>query len=148
MARLHEFQGKKLLKKFNITIPEGKVVSSPEEAMNFVSKIGKPVVLKAQIWTTKRASIGGIQFADTPEETFRKAKKLFSLKVKNFYVEKVLVEEKLKISQEFYTGIIIDDSEKKLEILFSRLIKFTKIIRIIPTELWPRFVNTTLAIIA
>lgn len=119
MARLHEFQGKKLLKKFNITIPEGKVVSSPEEAMDFVSGIGKSVVLKAQIWTTKRASIGGIQFADTPEEAFKKAKKLFSLKIKNFYVEKVLVEEKLKISQEFYTGIIIDDSEKKLEILFS-----------------------------
>ena len=77
MARLYEFQGKELLKKFKIFVPTGKVVSSAKEAMNFASEIGKSVVLKAQVWTTKRASVGGIQFANSPNEAFEKARELF-----------------------------------------------------------------------
>ena len=119
MARLHEFQGKELLKKFNINIPKGKVASSIEEVKSIVSEIGLPVVLKAQIWTTKRASMGGIQFADSVEEAVEKSKKLFALRVNNFKVEKILIEEKLNITQEFYASIIIDDSKKQPLILFS-----------------------------
>ncbi len=119
MARLFEFQGKELLKQAKISVPEGKVVRSAEEAREVAASIGKPVVLKAQVWTTKRASMGGIQFADSPAEAFEKAQGLFQLKVKNFAVEQVLVEEKLDIAEEYYTGIISDDNSKQPLILFS-----------------------------
>jgi len=119
VARLFEYQGKELLKAFKISVPEGRVASSPGEVKEIAAEIGKPVVLKAQMWTTKRASLGGIQFADTADEAFEKAEDLFRLSVKGFRVEKVLVEEKLAIQEEFYTGIIIDDTSKSPLILFS-----------------------------
>jgi len=119
MARLHEYQGKELLKKYKIPVPEGRLCSAPEEVKTAAEEIGKPVVLKAQVWTTGRAGIGGIKFAESPDEAFVLSKKMFLLKVKNFKVEKVLVEEKLDIAREFYAGIIIDDNLKSPVIIFS-----------------------------
>ncbi|GBD93304.1 succinyl-CoA ligase [ADP-forming] subunit beta [bacterium BMS3Abin05] len=119
MARLYEYQGKELLKQFKIPVPAGRVASSAGEVRAIAEELGRSVVLKAQVWTTRRASMGGIQFADSPAEAHEKAKDLFGLVVKGFRVEKVLVEEKLAIKQEFYTGIIIDDTSKMPLILFS-----------------------------
>lgn len=121
MARLHEYQGKELLQNSKIPTPNGSVCQTPDEVFKAATKIGKPVVLKAQVWTTGRAGIGGIQFANTPDEAKRVSKKLFGLAVKNFVVDQVLVEEKLAIKQEFYTGIIIDDRERQPVIIFSAI---------------------------
>ncbi|MBE0460355.1 MAG: acetate--CoA ligase family protein, partial [Candidatus Aminicenantes bacterium] len=55
MARLYEYQSKFLLKEEGIRIPEGDVASSPEEACKIAQVIGKPVVLKIQVWSTGRA---------------------------------------------------------------------------------------------
>ena len=76
MARLYEFQSKKLLKAAGIPVPEGDVATSPDEAYRIAEKIGKPVVLKIQVWVTGRAGIGGIQFAKTPDEAREKARQL------------------------------------------------------------------------
>lgn len=72
MARLFEYQSKALLKQDGIPVPEGGVASSPEEASLLAAKIGRPVVLKIQVWVTGRAGLGGIQFADTPVEAKKK----------------------------------------------------------------------------
>ncbi|HEX9653805.1 MAG TPA: ATP-grasp domain-containing protein, partial [bacterium] len=121
MARLHEYKGKELLRNGKIPTPNGVVCKSSEEVFKAAQKIGRPVVMKAQVWTTGRAGIGGIQFANTPAEAKRLSKKLFGLTVKNFVVDQVLVEEKLVIKQEFYTGIIIDDRERQPVIIFSAI---------------------------
>ena len=68
MAKLYEYQSKALLKEGGIRIPKGGVASSPEEVYEITQQIGKPVVLKIQVWVTGRAGLGGIQFADTPGE--------------------------------------------------------------------------------
>jgi len=119
MARLHEYQGKEILRKFKIPVPEGKICSTPEEVKAAAKEIRAPVVLKAQVWTTGRAGIGGIKFADSPEEAEKLSTEIFGLKVKNFKVENILIEKKLSITQEFYTGIIIDDNLKSPVIIFS-----------------------------
>jgi succinyl-CoA synthetase beta subunit len=67
VARLYEYQSKALLKEGGIRVPEGGVVFTPEEAKVLAAKIGRPVVLKMQVWLTGRAGMGGIQFAQTPE---------------------------------------------------------------------------------
>jgi succinyl-CoA synthetase beta subunit len=82
-------------------------------------KIGKPVVIKMQVWVTGRAGLGGIQFADTPEEAASKARELLGRKVKNFVVDKVLVEEKLDIQAEYFAGLVIDDARKCPLLVFS-----------------------------
>ena len=119
MARIYEFQSKKLLKEAGIRIPEGGVASSPEEAWSIAAKIGKPVVLKIQVWVTGRAGLGGIKFADTPQEAKEKAASLLGMQVKNFIVEKILVEEKLDIDTEYFAGLVIDDAGKCPVLIFS-----------------------------
>ena len=119
MARLHEYQGKELLKQHKISTPHGRLANSIDEVEEILTEIGFPAVLKAQVWSTKRAKMGGIQFADTLESALESAEKLFKLKVSHFQVDSVLVEEKLDILSEYYCGLIIDDSKKQPVMIFS-----------------------------
>jgi len=119
VARLYEYQGKSLLQKHGITIPSGKVAESVAEVRQIVAQLGVPVVMKIQVWATGRAELGGIQFADSLQEAAQKAERLFGMQVKNFVVNKLLVEEKLAIENEFYAGITIDDTLGQPVILFS-----------------------------
>jgi len=112
MARLYEYQGKEILKKAGITVPKGKCVISPEEARTAAQEIGKPVVVKAQVWTTGRFKAGGIKFANNPEGAEQAAEQLIGRKVKGLEVERVLVEEQLDIDREFYVGVIVSNSHK------------------------------------
>ena len=121
MARLYEFQGKKLLESSGILIPEGGVAQTPDQARRIAEQIGKPVVLKIQVWVTGRAAIGGIKFADTPDQAEDEADGLLGMKVKNFTVDHVLVEEKLAIKNEFFTGIVINDADKSPAVIFSSI---------------------------
>jgi succinyl-CoA synthetase beta subunit len=119
MARLFEYQSKTLLKQGGIPVPAGDVASTPEEARHIAKSIGRPVALKIQVWVTGRAGIGGIQFADSPEEAETKARGLLGMKVKNFVVERILVEEKLDIQAEYFAAVIIDDASKRPLLIFS-----------------------------
>ncbi len=119
MARLHEFQGKAIFGDNGIPIPNGRAAHSSEEAKAIAGEIGKPVVIKIQAWTTGRASIGGIKFANSPEEAFKLSDSMFGIKVRNFSVDTLLIEEKLEISSEYYASIIIDDAVKKPLVIFS-----------------------------
>jgi succinyl-CoA synthetase beta subunit len=112
VVRLYEYQGKELLKTVGVPTPEGAVASTPKQAKEIAEKIGKPVVIKAQIWATGRFKAGGIKFANNPDETEAAAKEILGSEIKGFIVDKVLVEEKLDIEKEFYAGIIVDDSCK------------------------------------
>jgi succinyl-CoA synthetase beta subunit len=110
MARLYEYQGKKILKEANVTVPNGDVASTPDEAKAISERLNKPVAVKVQIWAGGRGKAGGILFADNPQEAYTIAKKLLGSEIKSLRVEKVLVEEKLDIEKEFYASIIIDPS--------------------------------------
>lgn len=119
VARLYEYQSKQILKAAGIPVPRGEVVLTPDDAGRAAEKIGVPVVLKIQVWLTGRAGLGGIQYADSPEEAAKVASELLGKKVKNFVVEKILVEEKLRITAEYFAGLVIDDVQKCPLLLFS-----------------------------
>lgn len=112
MARLFEYQGKQLLRGSKMPVPQGEVATTPEQARAIAEKIGKPVAIKVQIWAGGRGKAGGIQFAQTPAEAEEVAGKLLGSEIKKLKVEKVLVEEKLDIDQEYYAGVIIDPSRE------------------------------------
>jgi len=112
MARLYEYQGKDIFKKSGITIPEGQVVKTPEDAKKEAEKIGKPVVIKAQVWAGGRGKSGAVRFADTPDEAAKVAGEILGMEVKGLEVKQVLVEEKLDIAQEFYAGVIINSARE------------------------------------
>lgn len=110
MARIFEYQGKELLRKAGVRVPAGEVAASAAEAREIARKIGQPVVVKAQVWATGRFGAGGIKFAADPEEAFRAAQEMLQIKIKGQPVKKVLVEEKLDVTHEYYAGIVIDGS--------------------------------------
>ena len=112
MARIYEYQGKEVLRKEGIPVPSGKCVASAEEARKAAQEIGRPVVVKAQVWATGRFKAGGIKFANTPEEAGRVAGEMIGSTVKGLPVGKVLVEEQLGIEKEFYAGVIVSNSYK------------------------------------
>lgn len=109
MARLHEYQGKAILQKAGLTVPRGRVARNPQEARAAAAELACPVVIKIQAWTTGRAAIGGIAFADTPEEAARHAERLLAIRVGLFPVTHVLIEEKLAFARELFLSLSIDD---------------------------------------
>ncbi len=119
MARLHEYQGKELLKQFKIPVPKGGVARTAEEARRLAEEIGGEVMVKAQAWVTGRAGLGGIKKASNPDQAEEAARQMLGMKIKNFTVEQVLVEQKLEIAREFYAGVIIDDAAQQPVVLFS-----------------------------
>jgi len=112
MARLYEYQGKEVLSKIGIPVPKGRSVASSSEAGKVAEEIGKPVVIKAQIWATGRFKAGGIKFARTPAEAEEAAGSLLGAEIKGLKVEKVLIEEQLDVAREFYVGVIVSNSYK------------------------------------
>jgi succinyl-CoA synthetase beta subunit len=110
MARLYEYQGKQLLKKAKVPIPQGEVAATPQEAGKIAEKIGKPVAVKVQVWAGGRGKAGGIKIAEHPRDAQIAAQNLLGSEIKQMKVEKVLVEEKLNIDKEYYVGVIIDSS--------------------------------------
>jgi len=112
MARLYEYQGKEIFKNSGITIPEGEAVTTPEDAKKAAERIGKPVVVKAQVWAGGRGKSGAVRFADTPDEAAKVAGEILGMEVKGLEVKQVLVEEKLDIAQEFYAGVIINSARE------------------------------------
>jgi len=113
MVRLHEYQGKQLLREARVPVPVGKIATTPDEARKVAEEIRKPVAIKVQVWATGRFKTGGIKFASTPEEAEKAAAELLGSEVKGSKVDKVLIEEKLDISEEYYAGVIVDPSASR-----------------------------------
>ncbi len=121
MARLHEYQGKEILRQFKVKTPMGFLASTPEEAAQAAKKVGGRTVVKGQVWLTSRAALGAIQFAEDETEAKTRAASILGLKLNDFAIEQVLVEEVIDIQREFYAGIIIDDSAKAPVMIFSSI---------------------------
>ena len=100
MARLYEYQGKQLLKKMKVPVPQGEVAATPQEARKIAERVGKPVAIKSQVWAGGRGKAGGIKFAQTPDEAEKAAKEILGMEIKKLVVEKVLVEEMLAVDKE------------------------------------------------
>lgn len=111
--KLYEYMGKDLFRRYSIPTPKGQVVTSPEEAAQVAAELG-PVVIKIQVLAGKRGKGGGIRFADSPQEAERQAGELFGRGV-----ERLLVEERLKIDQEYYLSLTVDGARQKPLLLAS-----------------------------
>jgi succinyl-CoA synthetase beta subunit len=96
MARLHEYQGKEILAANGFKIPRGRAASSADDAVAAAKELGGEVVIKIQAWTTGRAGIGGVAFAEKPDDVRAHAARMLAMKVGQFPVEAVLVEEKTR----------------------------------------------------
>src|SRR5207247_10240927 len=119
MARLHEYQGKAILAANGFKGPRGRTASSAEEAVAIAKEFGGEVVIKIQAWTTGRAEIGGVVFAKSADDVRAHAERMLSMKVGQFPVEAVLVEEKIDVDLELFLSFAIDDAARAPMIIFA-----------------------------
>src|SRR5436309_4109077 len=119
MARLHEYQGKAILAANGFKIPHGRVVTTADDAVAAARELASEVVIKIQAWTTGRAGIGGVAFAKKADDVRDHAARMLAMKVGQFPVEAVLVEEKIDIEREFFLSFAIDDAGRAPVIIFA-----------------------------
>ena len=110
---IHEYQAKELLRAEGVPIPHGDVARTAEEAEAIARRIGRTVVVKAQVHAGGRGKAGGVKLAKTPEETREVASKILGMQIKGLTVEQVLVTAAEDIASEAYVGIIVDRAAKK-----------------------------------
>ena len=110
---IHEYQAKEILRGLGAPIPPGEVATTSAEAEAIASRIGKPVVVKAQVHVGGRGKAGGVKLAKTPAEARERADAILGMQIKGLTVEKVLVTEAADIVSEAYVGIILDRASKK-----------------------------------
>ena len=114
--KIHEYQGKELLKKFGVPVPRGIVARTPDEAFEAAKELAcVPVVVKAQIHAGGRGKGGGVKLAKSAEEARDIARKMLGMKLVTHQtgsegreVRVLLIEEGLPIDKEFYLGIVLD----------------------------------------
>ena len=114
--KIHEYQGKELLKKFGVPVPRGIVARSPEEAYSAAKELGtQVVVVKAQIHAGGRGKGGGVKLAKSPDEAREIARQMLGMNLVTHQtgpegreVRVLLIEEGLPIDKEFYLGIVLD----------------------------------------
>jgi succinyl-CoA synthetase beta subunit len=114
--KIHEYQGKKLLKKYGVPVPRGFVARTPEEAEAAAVELGTDmVVVKAQIHAGGRGKGGGVKLAKSPADAKEIASQILGMQLVTHQtgsegreVKTLLVEEGLPIDKEFYLGIVLD----------------------------------------
>ncbi len=115
--KVHEYQAKELLAKYDIPTPRGRSTHSAEEAVAIAKEIDGPVAVKAQIHAGGRGKGGGIKVAKTPDEARKVAADIIGMTLvtpqtgpQGKLVKRVLVEEQLDIERELYVSVVIDNS--------------------------------------
>jgi succinyl-CoA synthetase beta subunit len=116
---LFEYQGKELLRKFDVPVPEGRVAKTPEEAFEAAKFLGGKVVVKAQVLVGGRGKQGGVKVVESPEEARDAAEKIFEITFTDQEgrgaqkAPRVLVERAGELKAEYYCSILVDRTERK-----------------------------------
>lgn len=114
--KIHEYQGKELLKEYGVAVPHGIVARTPAEAEQAAKELGTEiVVVKAQIHAGGRGKGGGVKLAKSPAEVREIAEQMLGMTLVTHQtgaegreVKTLLIEEGLPIDREFYLGITLD----------------------------------------
>jgi succinyl-CoA synthetase beta subunit len=110
---LFEYQGKELLRRFDVPVPEGRVAKTPDEARDAARGLGGNVVVKAQVQVGGRGKAGGIKLAASPDDAAEVADQILGMDIKGHTVKRVLVERAGDIKAEYYAAFLLDRSERR-----------------------------------
>jgi len=126
-VKIHEYQAKEVLARYGVTVPRGRVASTPQEARAIAQELGGRAVVKAQVHAGGRGKAGGIRLAETPEQAEQHARDLIGSRLvtpqapQGVPVHKVLVEEAISIAQEYYLGITLDRARQRDVVMVSAM---------------------------
>jgi succinyl-CoA synthetase beta subunit len=119
-VKIHEYQGKQLLRKYGVPVPVGIAAMSVDEALAAIPKVQEQagtqvVVVKAQIHAGGRGKGGGVKVAKTRAEAEEAVKKIFGMQLitkqtgpEGKKVQRMLVEQGLALEHEYYLAMLLD----------------------------------------
>ena len=125
--KVHEYQAKEILKKFNVAVPQGKVAFSVDEAVRAAQELGGNVwVVKAQIHAGGRGKGGGVKVARSLDEVRAFASQIFGMVLvthqtgpEGRIVRRLLIEQGIDIARELYVGVTLDRSTSRNVVMAS-----------------------------
>lgn len=110
--KLLEYEAKNLLQKVGIPIPAFQVITK-----NITPELPLPIVLKSQVPAGGRGKLGGVKVVESSDELDRAIDTLLKLPIKGFLPSKLLAEEKLNITYEYYLSLTINRSLSHIELV-------------------------------
>ena len=125
--KIHEYQGKEILRRYGVSVPRGEVAFSAEEAVGIARRLGGPVwVVKAQIHAGGRGKGGGVKLARSLEEVRARAQEMLGMQLVTHQtgpqgqkVRRLLIEEGADIRKEYYLGMVVDRTAQKVCLIAS-----------------------------
>ncbi|KND58861.1 Succinyl-CoA ligase [ADP-forming] beta chain [Candidatus Paraburkholderia schumanniana] len=125
--KIHEYQGKEILRKFGVAVPRGKPVFSVDDAVKAAEELGGPVwVVKAQIHAGGRGKGGGVKVAKSIEQVREYANQILGMQLVTHQtgpegqkVNRLLIEEGADIKKELYVGLVLDRVSQKIVVMAS-----------------------------
>jgi len=125
--KIHEYQGKEILREFGVPTPRGVACFSVDEAVSAAQKLGGNVwVVKAQIHAGGRGKGGGVKVAKSPDQVREYANQILGMQLVTHQtgpegqkVRRLLIEEGAQIVKEYYVGMVIDRSKQRVALMAS-----------------------------
>jgi len=125
--KIHEYQGKELLRQFDVPVPRGYPAFTVQEATEAAQKLGGAVwVVKAQIHAGGRGKGGGVKLARSMDEVKALAGQILGMQLKTHQtgpegqkVRRLYIEEGADIQKEFYVSLVTDRASQKVALICS-----------------------------
>jgi succinyl-CoA synthetase beta subunit len=156
--KIHEYQAKALLAKHGVPVPQGEVIFDAKDAKAVAERLGGgTVVVKAQIHAGGRGKGGGVKVVKGPDEAKAAAEKLLGMTLVTYQtgpsgqkVQRVLIEQGLKIQRELYLGIVLDRSSERLVLMVSSEggVEIEKVAEETPEKIFKAFIHPGLGLTA
>lgn len=124
---IHEYQGKAVLRSYGVSVPNGKVAFTVEEAVEAAKELGTDVcVVKAQIHAGGRGKAGGVKVAKNLDEVRTYAESILGTTLVTHQtgpegkeVKRLLIEEGCDIKKEYYVGLVLDRATSQVVLMAS-----------------------------
>ena len=125
--KIHEYQGKEILKKYGVAVPRGIPCFSIDEAVKAAETLGGPVwVVKAQIHAGGRGKGGGVKLARSIDEVRQLSSEILGMQLVTHQtgpdgqkVRRLLIEEGADIAKELYVGLVVDRVSQRVALMAS-----------------------------
>ncbi|MEO0003767.1 MAG: hypothetical protein RLZZ22_1459 [Pseudomonadota bacterium] len=125
--KIHEYQGKEILRQFDVPVPRGHAAFTVQEAVEAAQKLGGPVwVVKAQIHAGGRGKGGGVKVAKSLEDVKRLAEQILGMQLVTHQtgpegqkVRRLYIEDGADIQKEYYVSLVTDRQSQKVAFIAS-----------------------------
>ena len=118
-VKLQEYRSKEILARYGVPVGAGETATTPDQAREAAVRIGRPVVVKAQVLVGGRGKAGGVKLAATPDEAAARASEIIGLQIKGVTVRTVLVAPAAEIAKEYYLGLVLDRGAQAVTLIAS-----------------------------